>query len=143
MMDIKKVLFLCFIHFLIKRRQVVVLLHLQINLLLIMNNQLENYTGQGLIFVLKKQFILHSETIFGVLIQLICNQKSNLDKGFRYLLRVIDICSKYDWVIALKDKKEGVTMHFKKYQMINNVANQRKHGQIKEANAITVLLKNG
>ena len=29
--------------------------------------------------------------------------KSN--KGFRFLLCVIDICSKYAWVISLKDKK--------------------------------------
>ena len=34
---------------------------------------------------------------------------SKFDKGFRFLLRVIDIYSKYAWVIPLKDKK-GVTI---------------------------------
>ena len=30
---------------------------------------------------------------------------SKFDKGFRFLLCVIDIFSKYAWVISLKDKK--------------------------------------
>ena len=30
---------------------------------------------------------------------------SNFNKGFRFLLRVIDIFSKYAWVIPLKDQK--------------------------------------
>ena len=30
---------------------------------------------------------------------------SKFDKGFRFLLRVIDIFSKYAWVVPLKDKK--------------------------------------
>ena len=34
---------------------------------------------------------------------------SKCDKGFRFLLCVIDIYSKYDWVIYLKDKK-GITI---------------------------------
>ena len=34
---------------------------------------------------------------------------STFNKGFRFLLRVIDICSKYSWVIPLKDKK-GITI---------------------------------
>ena len=31
---------------------------------------------------------------------------SKFSKGFRFSLCVIDICSKYAWVIPLKDKKE-------------------------------------
>ena len=31
---------------------------------------------------------------------------SKVNKGFRFLLCVIDIYSKYTWVIPLKDKKE-------------------------------------
>ena len=31
---------------------------------------------------------------------------SNFNKGFRFLLCVIDIFSKYVWVIPLKDKKD-------------------------------------
>ena len=34
---------------------------------------------------------------------------TKLDKGFRFLLWFIDICSKYAWVIFLKDKK-GITI---------------------------------
>ena len=34
---------------------------------------------------------------------------SNFNKGFRFLLCVIDIFSKYAWVISLKDKK-GVSI---------------------------------
>ena len=34
---------------------------------------------------------------------------SKLNKGYRYLLRVIDIYSKYAWVVVLKLKK-GITI---------------------------------
>ena len=30
---------------------------------------------------------------------------SKFNKGFRFLLCVIDVFSKYDWIILLKDKK--------------------------------------
>ena len=35
---------------------------------------------------------------------------SKFNKGFRFLLCVIDIYSKYTWVIPLKDKKKGITI---------------------------------
>ena len=34
---------------------------------------------------------------------------SKFDKGFRFLLCVIDIFSKYAWVVPLKDRK-GITI---------------------------------
>ena len=38
------------------------------------------------------------------------------NKGFRFLLCIIDIFSKYAWVIPLKDKKViSIVMLFKKY----------------------------
>ena len=41
---------------------------------------------------------------------------SKFNKGFRFLLCVIDAFSKYAWVVPLKDKKELVLlMLFKKY----------------------------
>ena len=41
---------------------------------------------------------------------------SKFNKGFRFLLCVIDIFSKYDWVVPLKDKKKWVLlMHFRKF----------------------------
>ena len=40
---------------------------------------------------------------------------SKFNKGFRFLLCVIDIYSKYAWVIPLKDKKEiTITTAFQK-----------------------------
>ena len=51
------------------------------------------------------------------------------NKGFRFLLCIIDIYSKYDWVIPLKDKKKelGLLMLFKIFYM-NQKANQTKYG---------------
>ena len=34
---------------------------------------------------------------------------SKFNKGFRFLLSVIDICRKYAWVVLLKDKKRYYT----------------------------------
>ena len=34
---------------------------------------------------------------------------SKFNKGFRFLLCIIDICSKYAWVVLLKDKKRYYT----------------------------------
>ena len=35
---------------------------------------------------------------------------SKLNRGFRFSLCVFDICSKYAWVIPLKDKKKCITI---------------------------------
>ena len=41
-------------------------------------------------------------------------QFSRWNKGYKYLLMVIDVFSKYGWIIPLKDKKgESVTIAFK------------------------------
>ena len=40
---------------------------------------------------------------------MICELISKFNKGFRFLLCVPDIYSKYTWVISLKDKK-GITI---------------------------------
>ena len=46
---------------------------------------------------------------------------NELNKGFRFLLRVIDIYSKYAWVIPLKDKKEiAITNAFQKFLKESN-----------------------
>ena len=62
---------------------------------------------------------------------------SKFNKGIRFLLWVIDIYSKYAWVIPLKDKT-GITITntFQKYQ-ISQVANQTKYEQIKAVNFTT------
>ena len=54
---------------------------------------------------------------------------SKFDKGFRFLLCVIDIFSKYAWVVLLKDKK-GITISnaFQKILKETNRQNQTKYG---------------
>ena len=64
MVDIKKVLLLWFIYFLIKEPLVVVLI-MKLNKI---NNKLRNYTNQLLNSFKKEEFILHLNTISGVLI---------------------------------------------------------------------------
>ena len=74
---------------------------------------------------------------------------SKFNNGFRFSLCLIDIFSKYTWVIPLKDKK-GVTIvnaFQKNYYMIQwscaRIENQTKYGLIKEVSFTIVLLKNG
>ena len=58
---------------------------------------------------------------------------SKFNKRISFLLCVIDIYSKYVWVIPLKDKK--VITITNAFQRILN-ANQTKYASIKEANFI-------
>ena len=57
-------------------------------------------------------------------------QFSKWNKGYRYLLMVIDVFSKYGWIVPLKDKKgESVTEAFKKYS--RKVENHSIYGLIR------------
>ena len=50
---------------------------------------------------------------YGLLIWLKCNNSVDGIKVYRYLLMVIDVFSKYGWIVPLKDKKgESVTKAF-------------------------------
>ena len=81
--------------------------------LFLIKNRQKNYTNQLLKKVNKREVQLSFiDNIWGADLadmQLV----SKFNKGFRFLLCVIDIFSKYAWVIPLKDKK-GITMLFKK-----------------------------
>ena len=59
---------------------------------------------------------------------------NKFNEGFRFLLCVIDIFSKYAWVVPLKDKK-GVSI-VNAFQKILDKSgrNQTKYGSIKEVN---------
>ena len=48
---------------------------------------------------------------------------SIFDKGFRFLLCIIDIFSKYAWVVLLKDKK-GISI-VNAFQKISKESNQK------------------
>ena len=50
---------------------------------------------------------------------------SKYNKGIKYSLCVIDLFSKYAWIIPIKDKKgTSVVINLKKYQMIRIKAKQ-------------------
>ena len=56
---------------------------------------------------------------------------SKYNKGIRYLLRVIDLFSRYAWVIPLKNKKEKVFLKdLKRYWMIEGMQNILIENQI-------------
>ena len=105
-----------------------------------MSNQLKNCTNQLLKNFKKEVFSSFKDNIWGADLadmQLI----SKFNKGTGFLLCVIDIFSKYPWVVPLKDKK-GIIMLFKKLKIIQR-ENQIKYWQIKAINFTIVLLNNG
>ena len=59
---------------------------------------------------------------------------SKFNTGFRFLLCVIDIFSKYAWVVSLKDKK-GIS--------IVNASRKIMKESNRKANSTIILLKNG
>ena len=68
---------------------------------------------------------------------------SKFNKGFRFLLCVIDVFCKYAWVVPLKDKKcVTITNDFQKI-LKESKKSQSKYGLIREVNFTIVLLKNG
>ena len=105
-------LLLWFKNVLIKNPQAVVLIRMQINLLLIMSVVLDlaEKLHKPIIKKVKKRTVYSrfKDNIWGADLadmQLI----SKFNKGFRFSLCVIDIFSKYAWVVPLKDKK-GVSI---------------------------------
>ena len=61
---------------------------------------------------------------------------NKFNKEFRFLLCLIEIYSKYAWIIPLKDEKEvQLLVLFRKFKMNQN-ANQIKYGLIKTINSI-------
>ena len=116
MMNIKEVLLQWFINFLIKSPHVLVL-KMKLNK---MNNQLKNCKNQLLENLKKEKYIHHLKIIFGKLIFQICNYYVNLIKEFVFY--VIDIFSKYAWVIP---KVLQLLMVFKRFWM-NLEENQNK-----------------
>ena len=78
------------------------------------NNQLKNYINQ-LLKILKNKKYTFKDNVCGadlVDMQLI----SEYNKSICFLLCIIDIYSKYEWVLPLKDKKVlQLLMLFKKF----------------------------
>ena len=68
---------------------------------------------------------------------------SKFNKKFRFLLCVTDICSKYAWVIPLKDKKGTSIVNAFQKRLKESDRKPNKYGLIKEVNFTIILLKNG
>ena len=69
-------------------------------------------------------------------------QFSKWNKGYRYLLMVLDVFSKYGWIVPLKDKKgETVAEAFKKI-FLKKVGNHNIYGQTEVKSIITNMLRN-
>ena len=67
---------------------------------------------------------------------------SKFNKGFRFLLCVIDNFSKYAWALPLKDKKcLSVVNAFENF-LKESTKGQIKYGLIKVVNFTTLILKN-
>ena len=68
---------------------------------------------------------------------------SKWNKGFKYILTVIDVFSKFAWVLPLKDKKSiSITNAFNSI-IKNSNRNLNFYGLIKDQNFITKHSKNG
>ena len=62
-------------------------------------------------------------------------QFSKWNKGYKYLITVIDVFSKYGWIVPLKNKQGETEKHFK--ASLKMVENQGVYGLIKEVSFIT------
>ena len=128
MMDINVDLLHLFIYFLTKSLPVVVLKIKRSNQELV-----KNCTKQSLENLKNGNYTYLLQTIYADLAD--TQLKSKFNKGIRFLLCVIDIFSKYAWVISLKDKR-GITITntFPKKIQLSLIANQPKYGWIKAVN---------
>ena len=67
----------------------------------------------------------------------------NINKGFRFSLCVIDIFSKYAWVLPLKGKKGVSIVDAFQKRLDDSSRKPNKIWLIKEANFTIVFFKNG
>ena len=108
----------------------------------VINKQLANELYKPIIrnFKRRKVYCSYKDNIWGVdLADMSFISKFN--KEIKYLLCVIDLFSRYSWVVGLKDKKgASLLMNLKKYSIVQK-GNQIKYGQIMEANFIIKFLK--
>ena len=66
---------------------------------------------------------------------------SKWNKGIKYLLMVIDVFSKYGWIVPLKDKKtESVSLSFDRI-FKKSKQNLKSYGLIKVVNLLVNILK--
>ena len=99
------------------------------------NMQLADELHKPIIRKFKKRKVYSSfrDNIWGADLQLL----SKFDKGFRFLLCVIDIFSKYAWVIPLKDKKDiSIVSTFQK--TLNNSKRSKAEDKGRKPNKIWV-----
>ena len=108
------------------------------------NQQLANELHKPIIRKFRKRTVYSSykDNIWGVYLADM-QLSSKYNKGIKHLLCVIDLFSKYAWVVPLKNKK-GISIANAFQSILNNSKrNLIKYGLIKEVNFIIIHLKNG
>ena len=68
-------------------------------------------------------------------------QFHNWNKGYKYFLMVLDLFSKYGWIVPLKDKKEKLSQKHSKPSS-KKAVNHNIFGLIKGKNIITNTSRN-
>ena len=103
--------------------------------------QLQNYTNQLLNFFKKRTvYSGFKDNIWGNdLADMQLTSKFN--KGFRFLLCVIDIFSKYAWVVPLKDQKGASIVNAFQKILDNRARKRNKEQRTKKLNFTTILLQ--
>ena len=98
------------------------------------NHQLANELHRQIIRKFKKQKVFSSfrDNIWGVDLGDM-QSLSKYNKGIKYLLCAINLCSKYMWVVPLKDKR-GISIVNAFEKTVSKDANQIKYGLIKVVN---------
>ena len=105
------------------------------------NYQLANELHKLIIRKFKKRKVYSSfrDNIWGVYLAHM-QSSSKYNRGIKYLLCVVDLFSKYSWVVPIKDKKgTSIVNTFKK--IISEGCKPNKIWLIKVVNFITNLLK--
>ena len=67
---------------------------------------------------------------------------SEWNKGYRYLLMVLDLFSKYGWIVPLKDKKNEKLSQKHSKPSLKRAVSHNIYGLKKGTNIVTKILRN-
>ena len=98
-----------------------------------LNNLPMNYTNQSHVNPEKKVIVNHIDEIWSSdFVEM--QQFSKWNKGYRYLLLVLDMFSEYGWIVPLKDKKKVKLLQKRLKKYLRKVENHNIFGQVRVKN---------